>query len=327
MTHWIHVFIAFTQYFSLTALIGGLTIRHIRNTPIPMEFSAIVDNRVNKFTLIALSLLSICAFFVLAIRATMMTGSPVTEILPALPLLLLHTHYGLIWLIRAALLVISWGLVIILIKTNRQWVFKLLFIIASLIIWTVSAAGHASGWNDFSWQQLNDWLHIFTASLWVGSIVSTLFVILPLLSSKPCQDFIKQVSLRLSRLATKVFILVIITGLINLYLQLSKFGDLVTTAYGQILAIKIMLVLMMLYFAFINRYFYLSQFRQKIGEKVILKKIAVSLLFFSPKLRSQINNIASRHFFQILMLETFCLVIVLICTSILRHGPPPPHIL
>ncbi len=249
------------------------------------------------------------------------------EILPALPTLLLHTHYGFVWLIRCALLLILWLLILPLIKTNKQWTVKLMFIVASFIGWTISAAGHASGWDDFSWQQLTDWLHIISASLWGGGMLSMLYVIWPLLHAEACQDFINLAVLRLSRLATKVFMITIVTGLVNLYLQFSTPADLVNTSYGQILFIKTTLVLMMLYFAFINRYLYLGQLQQETLITDKGSKIARFLLFFAPGLLQKLDKTASRHFFQILILETLCLFAVLVCTSILRHGPPPPHMM
>jgi copper resistance protein D len=327
MTHWTHVLTAFIQYTGLIVLIGALATRNIKDIYISPAFSATIQSRANSILVIALIALTFCAPIVLAIRATMMTGNSVKEILPALPTLLLHTHYGLIWLIRCALLLCSWLLVLPLIKTNKQWPGKLMFIVAAFIAWTLSAVGHASGWDDFSWQQLTDWLHIISASLWAGGMLSTLFVIWPLLHVDSCQNFINHTALRLSRLATKVFIITIATGLVNLYLQLSAPSDLVNTSYGQILSIKIILVLMMLYFAFINRYLYLAQLQQEAIISDNWSKIARFLLFFAPGLQRQLDKTASQHFFQILILETLCLFAVLVCTSILRHGPPPPHMM
>ncbi len=326
MTHWIHVLTALLQYTGLIVLIGALATHNIKNINVPPIFSTTVQERLNSTLITALTALTLSAPAVLAIRATMMTGRPVGEIMPTLPTLLLHTHYGFVWLVRCVLLISLWLLVIPLIRTNKQWLVKPMFIVATLIAWTLSAAGHASGWDDFSWQQLTDWLHIISASLWAGSMLSTLFVIWPLLHSDSCLNFINHAALRLSRLASKVFMLVIATGLVNLYLQLSTPGDLVNTSYGQILSIKIILVVMMLYFAFINRYRYLALRQQQTDHKTpLLTKIAHFLLFFAPGLQQQSDKTVSRHFFQILILETLCLLAVLVCTSILRHGPPPPH--
>jgi len=327
MTHWVHVFTAFVQYLGLIVLIGALATRNIKDIYLSSAFSATVQGRVNRILVMALTVLTICAPSVLAIRATMMTGNPVMEILPALPTLLLHTHYGFVWLIRCTLLLVSWLLILPLIKTNKLWTVKLMFVVASLIGWTISAAGHASGWDDFSWQQLTDWLHIISASLWGGGMLSMLFIIWPLLPNEACQDFINQAALRLSRLATKVFLITIATGLVNLYLQLSTPADLVNTSYGQILSIKTALVLMMLYFAFINRYLFLGQLQPEIAIADKCSKIARILLFFAPGLQQKLDKTASRHFFLILILETLCLFAVLVCTSILRHGPPPPHMM
>jgi|GEM_PF-3281560 len=332
MAHWTHVLIAFVNYSGLVVLIGTLAMRNLLTCEAfaaTQAYSIIITRRLNAILIIALLALTLSLPSVLLIRATMMSARPISDVMPVLPTLLTNTHYGTIWLIRCALLLSLWVLTLPLIKTNRSWPQLLMFIVAVFTAWTISAVGHAGGWSDFSWQQLVDWLHIVCASLWGGSMLSTLFVVWPLLNADADtgQDFISTACLRLSRLAERVFLLVIATGLVNLYLQLSSPSDLLTTDYGRILTGKMSLVLMMLGFAFINRNLFLPQASATGSRSSGLSKLATLMAFIFPGLKKQTKKIAARHFFQLLILETLCMFAVLLGVAILRHGPPPPHMM
>ena len=91
------------QYTGVTVLIGALVTRNIKISNLPLIYSVTIQGEFNSILIAALLALTLSAPAVLAIRATMMTGNPVQEIFSALPTLLLHTHYGFVWLIRCAL--------------------------------------------------------------------------------------------------------------------------------------------------------------------------------------------------------------------------------
>lgn len=330
MTNWLHVLPAFLQYSGLVVLTGALTTRSLAGNSYAERsaaLAAIVPRRLDTVLAAGLILLTFSAPAMFLVRAVMMSGRPISDIMPILPTLLFHSHYGFVWSIRCLLLVSLWMLALPLSISNRSWLVVLMFVFAVLLAWTLSAVGHAAGWADFSWQQLTDWLHIVSASLWAGSMLSTLYVIWPLLHDEINQDFIDHATMLLSRLSEKAFIIVIATGLVNLYLQIPHPSDLLFTRYGQVLSLKIFLVLLMLYFAFINRYLYLPQARQGPAQTDHWAKTAQVLSFFTPQLHQPAQTMANRHFCQILLLETLCMVAVLVCTSILRHGPPPPHMM
>ncbi len=330
MTNWLHVLPAFLQYSGLVVLTGALTTRSLTIATCAETSPALagtVRRRLDIVLATALITLTFSAPAMFLVRAVMMSGRPIAEITPVLPTLLFHSHYGVVWSIRCLLLIALWTLALPLTISNRQWLTKLMLLLGGLVAWTLSAVGHAAGWADFSWQQLTDWLHIVSASLWAGGMLSTLYIIWPLLHSESSQNFIDHATARLSRLSEKVFLIVIATGLVNLYLQIHQPSDLLYTSYGRILSLKMLLVLLMLYFAFINRYLYLQQAQQEAARKNNWARIAGLLAFFLPALQQPTRYMANRRFFQILLLETLCMLVVLICTSVLRHGPPPPHMM
>lgn len=92
---------------------------------------------------------------------------------------------------------------------------------------------------------LTDWVHLGAAAVWIGGIAHVAWACLPALrgADRPLRRrLLAEVLPRFGRLALWAFIVVATTGLTNALIQLGHVEELWQSAYGRILALKIVLV-------------------------------------------------------------------------------------
>ncbi len=97
-------------------------------------------------------------------------------------------------------------------------------------------------------QAILTWIHLIAAAIWVGGSIFIGIVFSPILKTittsveERIQIMIK-VGKRFNKIAVPSLIILMITGLYNSHLLLSKPDLLMATSYGQFLTIKIVLVI------------------------------------------------------------------------------------
>jgi len=316
----VHVLSTLLQLLGLVVVIGGV-VTSIGLIPRTDSDSGKLRTQIAFLLGPALLTLTLGVGLVLIVRSSMMGGESFSQLLPVLPVVLLQTHFGFMWLVRFSGLVflwVSWGLLIL---TKKNYFAALMFCVAALIAWTISGVGHSAGLNGFSWRQWVDWMHIIAASLWGGSMIIVALTLSPLARGN---RLFLTISKRLSHLAAGAFAAVLATGIINTEHQLHAVSDFVTTDYGRILLLKLVFVAAMLGCAATNRLLFLPRLQdagsQGAGFSVIDSKIhPISLA--TPHDRSN----PSVSFLRLLRLEILFMIGVLTCVAVLRHGPPPPH--
>ncbi len=293
------------QLFSLFLIIGALACRvGIVPAISPAEDAGAatrVRDRLGWLLGIALALLTVAAVTVLALRSASMSGQPFSQLLSVAPVTFQKTHFGHVWLIRGASILVLWGGWGLLKTTDKDRFAVLMLCAAAVTAWTLSAVGHAAGSRDFALTEWIDWLHVMSASLWGGSVMAALFALWPLRALPAHGLFIGQAVQRLSRLAAVAFLAVFASGFGSLLHQLSAAGDLFYTAYGRILLLKLVLVSAVLVVAAANRFLYL------------------------PGLRSASRIAATTgRVLAALALEAVLMIAILACVALLKNGPPPP---
>jgi len=130
------------------------------------------------------------------------------------------------------------------------------------------------------------WIHLISASIWVGGSLFIGIVFSPLLKSmfdsveERLQIMIK-VGKRFNKIAVPSLIILIGTGLYNSYQLLSKPDLLTATSYGNFLIIKIILV-----FALIVTYvIHVRIIRKEVEDKIMSKQLSSNQI---QKLRKKI---------------------------------------
>ena len=165
----------------------------------------------------------------------------------ALPLLV-STPWGNFWLARQALLILAAGYLILrrvdmVEESHRQdWVIAVGLVSLVLISYTLST--HAAGEKAPILPLFSTLLHLMSAGMWVGGLVSMLIIMLPLLFKEGgAFDFFQTVWRGFGRFAFVAVGLTFTTGLFNTAGLVSSSGALLTSLYGKTLLVKVGLVL------------------------------------------------------------------------------------
>jgi copper transport protein len=102
----------------------------------------------------------------------------------------------------------------------------------------LSLSGHSAVDPGSSWlSQVADWVHLSSATLWVGGLLTLLVCVWPAAPALRRLAF-----LRFSRLATVLVGLLLAAGVYLSILRLPSVSDLWTQGYGQVLLVKLSLV-------------------------------------------------------------------------------------
>ena len=171
--------------------------------------------------------------------------------------LLMQTLYGNVWLARmlvAGVLALS-----LLHEANRHEVSDSrisfgLGLSASLLA-LIALAGHAAASDglELVFQSVNDILHLLAAGAWLGALLPlTLFLRRCALASEVPVLMVRLITSRFSMLGVVCVATLVVTGSINAWLLVGGVPQLLGTPYGQLLLIKISLLVPMLGVAAIN---------------------------------------------------------------------------
>ena len=127
------------------------------------------------------------------------------------------------------------------------------------VLSTFSLASHAAAIDGSGWALLVDYLHLIAAAVWLGG----LWLLTVFLSNRRYVDSLRnggatggdalrQLFRRFSAVATLSVFALVVTGLFSSFVQLHTINQLWLTTYGQLLLIKVVLVLVALLIALRN---------------------------------------------------------------------------
>lgn len=131
-----------------------------------------------------------------------------------------------------------------LITTLLPWA-NLMLGLALLTAVTLSGHAAAVGANTLVYAVLSDWLHLLAASLWIGGMMYIALICLPILKQRaPLEQtrFLLDLLPRYSPLAIAGVLIMAVTGPFNATVHMYSWQQLLTTAYGRALDIKVLLV-------------------------------------------------------------------------------------
>ena len=162
-------------------------------------------------------------------------------------------RFGTYWLMREIVifLAIVLAAITLVIKKLPQsftslvpWI-NLVFGLALLIALTMSGHAAATNSNILVYAVLVDWLHLLAASLWVGGMIYTSVIYLPAMKENTLLERARSlISLlpHFSPLAITGVVIMAVTGPFNAVVHLTSLDQLITTAYGRALVVKVVLV-------------------------------------------------------------------------------------
>ena len=155
--------------------------------------------------------------------------------------LLRHTLWGSSWIVAS----VGCGLAVAVLYVRRSSGWNL----ATLLLLAVAAfpafSGHASAVEGISWLSLSaDILHVWAAAGWLGSLM---FLMVLERSWRQQVSFTKsllpKVMPKFSKSSMVWVGILVISGVLSSSIHLSTTGDLLTTGYGRVLLLKIVLAI------------------------------------------------------------------------------------
>jgi copper transport protein len=162
-------------------------------------------------------------------------------------------RFGTYWLMREIVVVLAIVVAVymLLSKKRPQLVNNFLpsinLLLGSMLFIAIAMSSHASAVssNLLIYAVLADWLHLLAASLWVGGMFYIATTYLPVLSSRDMVQRAHSLITLLpyySPLAITGVVIMAITGPFSATVHLTSWQQLLSTAYGRALSVKIVLV-------------------------------------------------------------------------------------
>ncbi len=328
----VHSFPNALDLLALTTCIGALACRLwvVPSTPAGSSVIQPLLARLWLLLLACLAVLALSSVIGLIQRAAEMSGRPHGELLSILHTVIFNSHYGQAWLVRVFALVMLWvGWLLGRRKLDSHAVPVFMLIGAVLIALTRSASGHGADAGDLSLPELSDWFHLLAASLWSGGMVAFTAVIFPTWFRYGEQHvkLIADMARRFSGLAGIALAAVLLTGLYNSWVEVRTLSALWTTSYGNILSVKLLLVLALVILGTSNRYISVPLLKRLAGYPEtgdgLFKWFTLRYL---SRFHGNIDGTsAARDFAHKVMAEVILMVGVLICVALLIHETPARH--
>jgi copper transport protein len=162
-------------------------------------------------------------------------------------------HFGTYWAMREIVVLLATILAIISLTLKNipkygiefiSWL-NLILGMALLIALTMSSDASAANDTTLIFSAMLGWLHLLAASLWIGGMLYISTIYLPMLKESTLTERTDSLLSTLSHhlpLAITGVIIMAITGPFDTTTQMNSSAQLLTTAYGRALVIKIVLV-------------------------------------------------------------------------------------
>ena len=330
-----HLFARWLNFISLSILIGTLAFRLllVRSVVLPRQEFETVAQPLRRIELSSIVLVALTNVGELILRTQMMSGGRLAEIHVTLPVVLLQTHFGVVWLVRlgfVGLLGLIWGLGWTTAPQSQRAIFLSLSA-AMVIALTTSLSGHAADWGDLTMPVLIDWIHLVAVSIWIGGLftfglMSQRFAAPP--GTEEEARGLAAIGRPFSRMAAYCVFTLLVAGLFNAWLQVGSLQPLVTTSYGLTLLAKLFLVGLVLALAAVNRYYFLPLLRDPAGarNRLLVKTIGrFGGAWLVGAGRDQVARIRHR-LRQFMRLEWILIIAALALAALLTHLPPARHI-
>lgn len=170
----------------------------------------------------------------------------------------LQTRFGVVWRWEIGFALLS-ALSLLLKGTLRQ---KMLLLSSLLQLIALAGVGH-SAMRD-SWagvlQQANHALHLIAAAFWAGGLVPLLLLMRDARHTAFRRDAIRCM-MRFSRYGHLAVALALLTGIMNSLLIAGSPLNWQATLWSELLVAKVLLVMLMVLIALVNRYLLVPRFR------------------------------------------------------------------
>jgi copper resistance protein D len=216
----------------------------------------------------------------LAVTANM-AGSAAAALDPnTISTVLFDTSFGLVWCWRLLFALLLIGACLAPLARRRM---PAILVLSLLLLVSLGWVGHAvegQGVARFV-HQINQMVHLLAAGLWLGGLVPLTWLLGRARSPSGAAwiSVARDVVPRFSHMGYVAVALLAATGAINTLLLVGSVEALAGTPYGRLLSLKILLFLVMVVLALINRFRLLPRLRREPQPSAPLAALARSVLF------------------------------------------------
>jgi len=244
------------QYIS-NACFVGLIFFYLLVMPKDIRELQSVDKRFRKLISTSLTLLFLSILLSLPLQATIESGIPWSEVFSfsLLENILTNTSYGHSWLIQMAILITLALLTTFLGSAERtkRIILWACFCLGIAVLWTKSLTSHAAAQSNQLLTIAMDFLHLFAASIWIGSLIGFVGLLSLRKNTDFKQDYLKMIK-KFSKWGLILVLLLTFTGIYGSLLYIPNLLALFHTNYGRVLLCKVSLFVLMVLVASVNFY-------------------------------------------------------------------------
>ena len=272
---------------------------------------------LRRWALACLVVLTITTAGELVLRTQTMVRSDFATAVRTTPAVLRQTHFGTLWIARFLALALS---MVMLAWASRAARLVTLALAVGVAL-TTSLTGHASDWG-VSFTAGNDWAHVVASSTWAGGLIYVAVVGRRVATRDAAS--LSFIGRRFSRVAAACLIAVIASGSYNAWVQVRSVPALWATRYGDVLLVKLLLVLGLVCFGAVNRYVMLPSMGSAHGRGFWTRAFRLGrLMVFGPR-RASRSKMPSR-FVAYVSCEAVLGILIFGCTAVLVDSPPARH--
>lgn len=197
-------------------------------------------------------------------------------------LMVTETSFGAVSLLRLGAAIAAVGILTLLLRGSPKKLDLLLVVICAILLGSLAEVGHSQmdDGQARAVHALSDALHLVGAGAWLGGLVGLLDLTVTSLNGKNTAD--RQACEAASRFSKMGYIAVAIlavSGLVNSWWLVGSFTNLVTTEYGQMLLLKLILFAAMVGFAGLNRFVVVPTLMDSAttGAKLGLRRLLINV--------------------------------------------------
>ncbi|ULT56828.1 copper resistance protein CopC [Neobacillus drentensis] len=190
----------------------------------------------------------------LPLQATIESGLSWNKALsiPVLSEMLSYTQFGKTWMIQIGCLFFLLIFTYFLLKKKfKPFLIWICFILGIGLLLSKSFTSHAASTTNVYLTISLDFLHLLSASIWIGSLM-TLIALIPLSRNVDTKKQYVDSIRRFSKWGIVLVIVLTITGIISSLSYIPNVKTLLTTNYGRVLSGKVLLLVIMILFAAVN---------------------------------------------------------------------------
>jgi copper transport protein len=268
---WTYGLVRFLWFFALFGIVGLVAVRVFVWTP-AVRAAGLGDEpagqwfrrRFRPALLLAWSMLALTGVAWLFFQSASVSGLPFTEAIePSVLNEVLRTTFGHVWLAQMAMTVLLALPVAALISDHlvlglspRVWLVLLAVLVTVLCL--------VVPWNGHARTDSRPWLdvvslaaHLLAVGVWVGGLGALVVVARPAWKRAPDDGrpaLVSDIVRGFGRVAVIAVVVVLVTGTVNSFANLSSFSDLWRTSYGRVLCLKIALLELALVLAAFHRW-------------------------------------------------------------------------